>query len=73
MIVRSPEVLNRIAEWRAKEAAGTLTIEDMRQAIIVMRENRMGAQTAASESKSRSRAKGPSKSAEAMLDELDNL
>lgn len=44
----SAEVLNQIAQYRAKSNDGTITIEEMRQAVLLMRENRITAQSEAS-------------------------
>ena len=70
----SAETLNRIANYRAKAADGTLTLEEMREAIILMRENRVTAQAApaAKRLSSGSRTKKPV-DATALLNELDLL
>lgn len=39
----TPEVESKIAIWRAKAAEGTLTIEEMREAIIELRQGRVSA------------------------------
>ena len=57
----------KIAEWRAKAAAGTITIEEMREAILMLRENRMSAV-----SKQRTAARKQVKSAEELLKELES-
>lgn len=64
-----PEVQNKISQWRQKAIAGTLSLEEMREAIIALR---MGRRSAVVEAASKSR-KGPSKSAEDLLSELDKL
>ena len=66
----SPEVLNRIAGYRAKAADGTLTKDDMRAAIILMRQNRITAQAT---STPKAKSKVQSKSTDALLNELENL
>jgi hypothetical protein len=48
----TPEILNRIAELRAKMADGTITLEELRQGVILMRENRVTAQAEASTTRS---------------------
>jgi len=68
----TPELQNRIAQWRAKQVAGTLTLEDQKEAIIVLREWRKTAATAATESKARSK-KAPSKSVDDLFDELGTV
>ena len=42
----TPEQLNQIQIWRRKQADGTLTIEEMQQAVLMMREHRISAQSA---------------------------
>ena len=66
----SPETLNRIAQYRAKMADGTITLDDLRSAVILMRSDRI---TAVSTAGAPKRSKAPAKSAESMLSELDNL
>lgn len=65
MIINDPEVLNKLAEWRARATAGTLTLDEMREAIRMMRGNRLSAASAAGKS-----AKKPLRSADEMLSEL---
>lgn len=66
----SPETLNRIAEWRRKSEDRTITPDELKAAIIVLRENR---RTATVPTKKASRAKAPARSADSLLSELDNL
>jgi len=65
----TPEVNSKIAIWRAKAAANTLTLEDMREAIVVLRGSRVGA-AHASDASRRKKAKAEIPSAEDMLSEL---
>ena len=65
----SPELQNRMSEWRAKAAAGTITLAEMKDAIVALRGSRKTAAEAASASKS----KKPAKSADALLGELEGL
>lgn len=67
---QSPELIGKIAQWREKQAAGTMTQEDWREAFMVMRESRSGAQAAAAASKART--KGPVDTA-ALKDSLRSL
>lgn len=65
----SPEMSARIAEWRRKSLDGTLSIDEMKAAVVALREGRVSA--AASSAKSRSaKAKAPARSADDMLAEL---
>lgn len=68
----SPELQAQINEWRAKAADGTLTIEDMKEAVKAIRAGRLSAATA-SEASKRSKAHKEIKSAGALLDELGGL
>jgi hypothetical protein len=65
---QSPEAIARVIEWRAKAAAGTLTIDEMKAAVIFLRAERV----AAPAGKPRA-AKAAPRSADAMLADLDNL
>ena len=68
----SAETLNRIANYRAKAADGSLTLEEMREAIILMRENRVTAQATPAAKRSSSKAKTLT-DVKALLNELDLL
>lgn len=52
----SPELIAKIANWRAKQAAGTMTVEDWREAMEGLRSDRTARQAAA---QSKRTAKGP--------------
>lgn len=45
-MLQSPEMLNKIALWRAKADQGTMTIEDWKQAMTDLRASRGAAQAA---------------------------
>lgn len=64
----TPELQSKISQWQLKATMGTLSIDEMREAITAMRQNRRdaGATTAR-------KAKGPAKSSEDLLSELGNL
>lgn len=68
----SPELQAKIARWREKAIDGTLSQEDMKEAILALRGDRMRA-LSASETSKRGRAKAQIKSADEMLDELGDL
>lgn len=65
------ELINKVAEWKAKAEAGTITLEEMKSAILFMREHRRTAET--SSAKRPSAAKRPAKSADDLLNELEGL
>lgn len=69
----SPELQSKIAEWRIKSANGTITLDEMRQAVIAMRDGRTGAQEAAAASGKKSSVKKPVRKADDMLAELGSL
>ena len=68
----SPELQSKLAIWRAKEVDGRLTEDDMREAILALRSDRVGA-AHASEKSRRSKAKVEIPSAADMLGELKGL
>ena len=68
----SPELSAKIVEWRQKSLDGTITIEEQREAIKLMREGRMAAAQASSTAK-RKKAVAEIKSADDMLDELGDI
>jgi hypothetical protein len=68
----SPELAARISEWRQKSIDGTLSIDEMREAVDAMRQGRVGAAHASEQSK-RAKAKAVVPSAEDLLDELGGL
>jgi len=75
VIQNDPSILQKLAVWRSRAMEGTLTEDEMREAILVLRQGRLSASVSASEkakSASKSR-KGPAKSADELLSELDNL
>jgi hypothetical protein len=52
-MIPSPELQTKIANWRARQAEGTMTPEDWREAMVVLRGARTGAQAASAASKAR--------------------
>lgn len=68
----SPELVSKIAHWRAKAANGTLTADEMREAIAALRADRVGAAVASTTSKA-SKVKAPPPDASSLLDELEGL
>ena len=65
----SPELQSKISVWRAKAAAGTLTQEEMREAITALRADRVGAAIASDKSR-RSKAKAEIPDAGDLLKEM---
>jgi hypothetical protein len=66
----SPELQSQIAIWQQKCINNTITPEEMKQAIIAMRQGRVAAMNQASRSSGSRKAKGPARSADAMLGDL---
>lgn len=67
----SPELSAKIASWRLKAAEGTLTEDEMREAILHLRQGRVSAAVAARTSKTKTRVAAPA--AADLLNELDGL
>jgi SpoU rRNA methylase family enzyme len=65
----SPELQNQISIWRIKAGDGTITLDEMREAIKALRGNRLAAAAASSGSK----VKKAPKDVSDMLGELDGL
>ena len=68
----TPELQSNVANWRAKAAAGTLTREEMAQAIIALRAGRVGA-AIASEKSRRAKAKVEIPDANDLMKEMEGL
>lgn len=68
----SPENQSKIAVWRAKANEGTLTLEDVREYVEILRQGRRGAAEASDQAR-RKRAKATIKDADTLLDELGGL
>jgi hypothetical protein len=68
----SPELQSKLFLWRQKSDNGTITLEEMREAVKELRAGRLTAGMAAKTTGSR-KAKGPTQSADAMLSELEGL
>lgn len=68
----SPETLSRIAILQQKCAEGTVTVEEMREAVLLLRGERRTAATA-SETSRRKTAKAAIPDADSLLNELEGL
>ena len=73
MQIQDPELLNKIAVWRQKSIDGTITLEEMREAVKAMRGNRVAAITAAGEAKRSAKPKVTPKAAADLLNDLSNF
>lgn len=51
-IITDPNLLNQLSQWRQRAADGSITLDEMREAIKHLRANRMATAEAASKSKS---------------------
>jgi len=69
MSAQSPEVQSKISIWRQKALEGTLTLEEMKEAIVILRGGRVSA-AHASEGARRKTAKAAIPSADDLLAEL---
>jgi hypothetical protein len=65
----SPELQSKIALWRQKAVQGTLTADEMKEAITALRQDRVGAAVASAASK-RSKAKAEIPDADDLLAEM---
>lgn len=63
----------KVAEWRAKARAGTLTLEETREAIQYLRQGRALVSTATGGSKTNAKAKAAKPSGDDLLSELEGL
>ena len=63
------DIQEKLHDWRARAAAGTLSIEEMKQAIQYLRSLRLGATTAAEKKATSKKAI----SAKGLLSELEGL
>lgn len=63
----------KVAEWRAKARAGTMTLEETREAIKVLRAGRSLIAAASGGSKTNAKAKAAKPNADDLLSELDGL
>ena len=70
-MIMTPETQARIQELRAKSAAGTITTEELREAITVLRQARGAAPQATAGTKARAKAAKPN--SDDLLSELEGL
>lgn len=68
----TPELQSKITVWRQKALDGSITIEEMKEAIIALRQGRIGA-AIASDASRRKKAKAEVPSADDLLGELEGL
>lgn len=66
------ELQAKIASWRLRAAEGTLTLDEMKEAVAWLRQGRVAAANASASAK-RKRAIAEIPKAEDMLDDLNNL
>jgi len=69
-MIPNAELTNRIAQWRQKVQDKTITLDEMKEAIVFMRGGRLAATHAASESKAKSRVKPEARNTDDLLREL---
>lgn len=68
----SIEIQTKIVVWRAKAAEGTLSDDEMRQAIVIMREGRISASIASETSRAK-KVKNVVPNADDLMSELEGL
>lgn len=71
--VQSPELQSKLALWRQKSIDGTITLEELKEAVRIMRSDRHAALDAQMKSSSGSRAKKAPVDTAKLLSDLDNL
>ena len=71
MLSTDPDFHLKLATYRRKAADNTITIEEMREAVVLMRQGRIAA--AAASTTSRKKAAAPAVSSTDLLAELDGL
>lgn len=71
-MIQSAEIQAKIASWRLKAADGTLTEEEMKEAIVILREGRTTALVASATAK-RAKASAAIPNATDLLNELTGL
>lgn len=71
-MAQSPEMQQRLAILRQKQRDGTIDIEEMKEAILMLKGDRRNAATVSEQSK-RVKAKKEVKSADELLAQLGNL
>jgi hypothetical protein len=66
----TPELQSKLFVWRQKAADGTISLDDMREAIKALRAGRQSAVVESKASGGTRKAKGPARSADDLLGEL---
>ena len=66
------ELQSKISHWRVKAVNGTLTQDEMREAITALRADRVGASIASATSKA-GKVKAPAPDVSSLLDELEGM
>lgn len=72
-MIPTPELINKVQELRRKVQNGTITLDEQKEAILLLRQGRVSAQQATSKARSTKAKKSPSKTADDLLSELDNM
>jgi len=71
-MLQSPETIAKVREWREKTANGTITLDEMKQAILHLRgERRAGLEASQASGKPKS-TKQPARSADDMLADFES-
>lgn len=69
----TPEMQSKITAWRHRAADGTLSLDEMKEAVKFLRAGRVAAASSAIPASKRAAAKAAIPSAASMLDELDGI
>lgn len=73
MALLDPEQLSRLQTWRAKAHDGTITLDEMKEAVVVLRMGRKAAVEASAAKPRTSKAKPTATAVADMLGELENM
>jgi hypothetical protein len=71
--VQSPELQSKLAIWRQKSIDGTITLEELKEAVRLMRADRHAALDAQAKSSTGSRGKKAPVDTQKLLNDLENL
>jgi len=69
----SPELQSKIANWRRRSLTGEITLDEMKEAVLLIRGQRSSAAAAAATASAGKRKKAPAKNVDDMLNELGSL
>lgn len=69
----TPEIQSKVAEYRLKAREGTLTREEMKDALVILRQGREAASTTSDKAKTKKAAAKKTVNSDDLLNELDGI